>query len=102
MTPNRPNAYDSYGNMTTVSSRLLSRYSPNDDPFSAEERQSLKVPMMFAFGKRDNPVGDPEVARELVQDILNVRVEIVEAGHLMGAELPDQVNTLVMEFFEEE
>jgi pimeloyl-ACP methyl ester carboxylesterase len=71
-------------------------------PFSAEERQSLKVPVMFVFGKRDNLVGDPEAARELVQDIPNVRVEIVEAGHLMGAELPDQVNALVLEFFEEE
>ena len=27
------------------------------------------------------------------------RVEIVEAGHLMGAELPGQVNALIMDFF---
>jgi pimeloyl-ACP methyl ester carboxylesterase len=68
-------------------------------PLSAEQRQSLEVPVMFVFGERDNLVGDPETARALVQDIPDVRVEIVEAGHLMGAEIPAQVNALIKEFF---
>jgi pimeloyl-ACP methyl ester carboxylesterase len=70
-------------------------------PISAEERQSLQVPVLFVLGERDNLVGDPEAARALVQDIPNVRVEVVEAGHLMGAEQPEQVNTLITGFFEE-
>jgi pimeloyl-ACP methyl ester carboxylesterase len=69
-------------------------------PLSAEQRQNFQIPMMFVFGERDNLVGDPEAARALVQDIPDVRVEIVEAGHLMGAEIPDQVNKLIIEFFE--
>ena len=71
-------------------------------PFSAEERQSLKVPVLFVFGKRDNLVGDPEAARALVQDIPDIRVEVLDAGHLMGAEQPEQVNALITEFFEGE
>lgn len=71
-------------------------------PFSAEERQSLQVPVMFVFGKRDNLVGDPEAAKALVQDIPNVRVEIVDAGHLMAAEEPGQANALITSFFEAE
>ena len=70
-------------------------------PFSAEERQGLRVPVLFVFGERDNLVGDPEAARALVQDIPDVRVEVVEAGHLMGGEKPEQVNALILEFFEE-
>ena len=70
-------------------------------PFSAEERQSLKAPVLFVFGERDNLVGDPEAARVLVQDIPNVRVEVLDAGHLMGAEQPEQVIALITEFFEE-
>jgi pimeloyl-ACP methyl ester carboxylesterase len=70
-------------------------------PLSPEQRQSFKVPVLFVFGERDNLVGDPEVARALVQDIPDVRVEIVQAGHLMGAEIPEQVNKLITEFFEE-
>jgi pimeloyl-ACP methyl ester carboxylesterase len=42
----------------------------------------------------------PKAARELVQDIPDVRVEVLDAGHLMGAELPEQVNALIIEFFE--
>jgi pimeloyl-ACP methyl ester carboxylesterase len=69
-------------------------------PLSAEQRQSIQVPVMFVFGERDNLVGDPEAAEAMVQDIPDVRVEIVEAGHLMGAEIPEQVNALITEFFE--
>jgi pimeloyl-ACP methyl ester carboxylesterase len=71
-------------------------------PIPAEQRQSLKVPVLFVFGRRDNLVGDPESARALVQDIADVRVEIVDAGHLMAAELPEQVNALITGFFNEE
>ncbi len=67
--------------------------------FSSKERKSLAVPVMFVFGKRDNLVGDPEEARKLVQDIPDVKVEIVSAGHLMAAELPEEVNGLILDFF---
>jgi pimeloyl-ACP methyl ester carboxylesterase len=68
-------------------------------PFPAEMRQSLKVPVLFVFGKRDNLVGDPQAASRLVQDIPDVIVEILDAGHLMGAELPEQSNQLILDFF---
>jgi pimeloyl-ACP methyl ester carboxylesterase len=67
-------------------------------PFSAEERQRLNRPVMFVFGTRDRLVGNPETARALVQDIPGVRVEVLEAGHLMAAEDPETVNRLVLEF----
>lgn len=69
-------------------------------PLSPEQRQSFQVPVMFVFGERDNLIGDPDAAKRLVQDIPDARVEIVEAGHLMGAELPEKVNALITEFFE--
>ncbi len=34
------------------------------------------------------------------QDIPSVRVEIVEARHLMGGEYPQQINALLSSFFE--
>jgi pimeloyl-ACP methyl ester carboxylesterase len=69
-------------------------------PFSAEERQSLQVPVLFVFGETDNLVGDPEAATALVQDIPDVQVEIVDAGHLMGGEQPEQINALIVGFFQ--
>lgn len=69
---------------------------------SAEQRQSINVPVMFIFGTRDNMVGDLEAAKALVQDIPAVRVEIVEAGHLMGGEIPEECNQLILDFFAKE
>ena len=68
-------------------------------PFAPEQRQSLQVPVMFIFGERDNLVGDPGAATALVQDIPDVRVEIVAAGHLMAGELPADCNNLILDFF---
>lgn len=72
------------------------RVSPS--ALSPEQRQSIEVPVLFIFGTRDNLVGDPEEAKALVQDIPDVSVEIVEAGHLMGGEVPDVCNELILDF----
>ena len=66
---------------------------------STEQRQNFQMPVMFIFGTRDNLVGDPEAAKALVQDVPDVRVEIVEAGHLMGGEIPEECNRLILDFF---
>ena len=52
----------------------------------------------MVLGKRDNLVGDPAKATALVQDIPDIRVEVLDTGHLVGAEQPQQVNTLILEF----
>jgi pimeloyl-ACP methyl ester carboxylesterase len=69
--------------------------------FTAEQRQSLQVPVLLVLGARDNLVGDPENARALVQDIPDIRVEVLDTGHLIAAEQPQQVNALILEFFAE-
>jgi pimeloyl-ACP methyl ester carboxylesterase len=82
---------------------VMTGYNPSKViplPFSAEERQSLQVPVLFVLGERDNLVGAPEAARALVRDIPDVRVEVLDAGHLMAGEKPEQVNALILEFLE--
>jgi pimeloyl-ACP methyl ester carboxylesterase len=65
---------------------------------TAEDRQRISVPVLFIFGKRDNLVGDPVAAEALVQDMQDVQVEIVDAGHLMGGEIPEACNQLILDF----
>lgn len=67
-------------------------------PLPRESRRRLAVPTMFVFGTRDNLVGDPASARALVADIPGARVEVVDAGHLMGAERPEDINALLLDF----
>lgn len=71
-------------------------------PFRPEQRQSIQVPVLLVLGARDNLVGDSAKATALVQDIPDIRVEVLDTGHLIGAEQPEQVNALLMAFFEEE
>jgi pimeloyl-ACP methyl ester carboxylesterase len=71
-------------------------------PFTAEQRQSLEMPVLLILGEKDNLVGDPEIARAKVQDVPNIQVDVLDSGHLIGAEQPEQVNALLTEFFEGE
>jgi pimeloyl-ACP methyl ester carboxylesterase len=80
---------------------LLSGVSPVKVPplpLSKEERSSLPVPVLFVFGERDALLGDPWEASRLVRDIPNAQVRVVEAGHLMAAEIPGEINDLLLEF----
>ncbi len=68
--------------------------------FSSEQRQSISVPVMFIFGERDNLVGNTEAAAALVQNIPDVRVEIVDTGHLVAAEKAEIVNRMIIDYLE--
>jgi pimeloyl-ACP methyl ester carboxylesterase len=71
-------------------------------PFKAERRQSIQVPVLLVLGARDNLVGDPAKATALVQDVPDIRVEVLDTGHLIAAEQPELVNALLIEFFEQD
>ena len=69
--------------------------------FTAGQLQQLKVPVLAYFGTQDGVIGDAEKAKTLAENIPDVRVEIVESGHVIGVELPDVVNPAMLEFFNE-
>lgn len=70
-------------------------------PFTAEERRRVAVPVLFLFGARDHLVGSPSAARALVQDIPDVRVKVLDAGHLIAAERPAETDSILLAFFRE-
>jgi pimeloyl-ACP methyl ester carboxylesterase len=89
-----------FGNWFTLTMTSYTGYTIRVAPseLSPEQRQRIQVPVLFIFGTRDNLVGDPQAAKELVQDIPDVQVEIVDAGHLMGGEIPEECNRLILDF----
>ena len=56
------------------------------------------MPVLLLLGSRDGLVGNPENTGQLSQNISDVQVEILDTGHLISAEKPDQFNTLVADF----
>lgn len=67
--------------------------------FTPERLQQLQVPTLVFLGTKDKVIGDAEKAKTLAENIPDARVEIVESGHLIGAEVPDIVNPAMLEFF---
>jgi pimeloyl-ACP methyl ester carboxylesterase len=56
------------------------------------------MPVLLLLGKRDGLVGNPENAKQHVQAIPDVQVEILDTGYLISAERPDEFNKLVIDF----
>lgn len=69
-------------------------------PFTPEQLQNIHVPVLLLLGKRDGLVGNPENTKQLVQNIPDVQVEMLDTGHLISAEKPDQFNKFVYDFIE--
>jgi pimeloyl-ACP methyl ester carboxylesterase len=66
-----------------------------------EDLQKIKAPTLAYFGTKDGVIGDAEKAKQLAENIPDVRVVIVESGHIIGVELADRVNTEIVDFLEE-
>ncbi len=66
-----------------------------------EDLQKIKAPTLAYFGTNDGVIGDAEKAKQLAENIPDVRVAIVESGHIIGVELADRVNAEIVDFFDE-
>jgi pimeloyl-ACP methyl ester carboxylesterase len=65
---------------------------------SAEQLSAIKVPVLLILGTDDNLVGDPEKAAEHARNMTNIRIDILESGHLISMERSEEVNRLISEF----
>ncbi len=93
-----PGVLEAYGDwLLTVIDGVASKQA-RPTTFSSEQLGSLEAPVLLVLGARDNLVGDPENARELVQGAPNIQVEVVDTGHLVGVERPEEVNELILQF----
>ena len=70
--------------------------------FTSEDLQNLNAPVFAFFGTKDQVIGDANAARELAMNMPNCQVELVESGHLVGAEKADYVNEKLVSFFGDE
>lgn len=79
---------------------VLSRQA-TPTPFTEEQFQQIKCPVLLILGLRDGLVGDPEKTKIVAQNISDVQVKILDTGHLISAEMPKKFNELVIRFIEE-
>ena len=67
-----------------------------------EELGRVQAPVLLVLGEKDNLVGDPVKAGAYAQSIPDLRVEVLDTGHLIGVEQPQKVNELILEYFSED
>lgn len=70
--------------------------------FKPAQFEQLQVPTLAYFGTKDGVIGSADAAEALAQSIPDVDIRIVESGHVIGAELSDQVNEEILNFLSKE
>jgi pimeloyl-ACP methyl ester carboxylesterase len=69
--------------------------------FTPEQLQSAQAPVLLILGENDNLVGDPKEVKPLAQNIPDIQIEVLKAGHGIWVEQPERTNALILEFLEE-
>ena len=67
-------------------------------PLTTEQKSSIDLPVLLFLGTKDQIVGDPETAKNLANDFPDIRIQILESGHLIAVEHADYVNKVIEEF----
>jgi pimeloyl-ACP methyl ester carboxylesterase len=68
-------------------------------PFTPDQLRSLGVPVLLVVGRQDEVLGDPERVKRFAQQVPGIQIEMLDAGHLMSIEWPDDVNARIRAFF---
>ncbi|MBN2280742.1 MAG: alpha/beta hydrolase [Candidatus Marinimicrobia bacterium] len=67
--------------------------------FVPDQLRSIRSATLAYFGTEDRMIGDKCAAKKLAENIPIIDIKIVNAGHMMGIEIADEVNRNIMEFF---
>lgn len=67
-------------------------------PMTSEQKSQMRMPVLLFLGTNDPIVGDAEIARNTAMDYPDIKIEVLESGHLVAVERADRVNVLVSDF----
>lgn len=67
-------------------------------PLSEVDRDAMVRPTLFVLGSSDRVLGDPDAVRLQLSDMPNAEVAVVEGGHLVAGERPEDVTRLIVAF----
>jgi pimeloyl-ACP methyl ester carboxylesterase len=67
-------------------------------PMTTAQKSAMDLPVLLFLGTKDQIVGDADLAKSQAESYPNVRIEVLESGHLIAVEHADYVNTVIREF----
>ena len=66
-------------------------------PMTKFQKEKIKIPVVLFLGSNDPIVGNAELAKKAAMDYPDVRVEILESGHLIAVEKRNYINDKLYE-----
>lgn len=67
-------------------------------PMKTEQKKLMNMPILLFLGTEDRIVGDADIAEKTAKEYPNIKIEVLESGHLIAVEQRDFVNKRVEEF----
>jgi pimeloyl-ACP methyl ester carboxylesterase len=67
-------------------------------PLSDEQKLTMNMPVLLFLGTKDKIVGDVQKAKQSGEVFPNIRIEILDSGHLIAVEKWAYVNKIIPEF----
>ena len=98
-----PQVREAFADFITMGAKGYSRFKLAPPlPIPDDQLRKIKSLALLMLGERDNVIGSAgEVSKRAKRLISNVRVEIIpEVGHMLSAEKPEFVSSLILKFLQ--
>jgi pimeloyl-ACP methyl ester carboxylesterase len=93
-----PESHEKYGSWFNAIMKGTFPSIAQPVPMTTTQKQAMDLPVLLFLGTNDRIVGDAETARAMGEIYPNIRIEILESGHLVAVEKRVTVNRILQEF----
>lgn len=93
-----PEVIDSYGDWFNCIMKATIPSVAMPVPMTTEQKASMDLPVLLFLGTNDPIVGEVEHAKEVAEEYPNIRIEVLDSGHLVAVEHSEYVNSVVNDF----
>ena len=68
------------------------------EPMTVEQKKKMDIPILLFLGTKDQIVGDVEFAEKKAKEFPNIKIVVLESGHLIAVEYFEVVNEQIKSF----
>lgn len=67
-------------------------------PMTTDQKSKMDLPVLLFLGTKDGIVGDAEFAKQTAMEYPNIKIEVLESGHMIAVEHAEYVNKQIKRF----
>ena len=97
-----PEVTGSYGDWFNCMMKATIPSVAMPEPMTSEQKASMDLPVLLFLGTEDPIVGEAEHAKKVAEEYPDIRIEVLDSGHLIAVEHAAYVNSVVLDFLGQE